>query len=433
MSLIIPIALQQLLLSAVSAGDSLMLGFVDGDAMAAVSLAANVELVENLFLAALVGGATIMSAQYWGKNDKATIERIFGLIIRYAACISVAFATVAIVLPDKLMTILTDDAGLINIGADYVRMAAGSYLLTGVSQCYLCIMKTTGQAKKSVAISSFALCLDTVLNAVFIFGLRLGAKGAALTTSISRGVEFVLVLICAKKMAVKPKIFSKITSAQYKDFLRCSVPHLINSLLWGLGTAAYSAIIGHLGAAAATAYSAALIVRNLSAAVCRGLSQGTQIILADTLGAGELQEAKKLGKRMSLVSVVCGVFCAGASLLIGFGLSAVMELSEEARQYLTTMLYIGAFYVLTQCVNMVVVCGVFASGGDTAFDAYSVAVSMWLFIIPLSLAAAFWWKWSPIAVYLIISLDEAIKIPWVCAHYKKYKWLKNITKEREAL
>ncbi len=427
--LIVPIALQQLLLAAVGAGDSLMLGFVNGDAMAAVSLATNIEFVENLFLSALTGGATILSAQYWGKGDRNTIERIFGLILKYALPISIVFTAFAVAVPEGLMGLFTDEAELISLGAEYIRMAAGSYLLTGVSQCYLCIMKTTGQTKQSVVISSSALCLDTVLNAIFIFVFHMEAYGAALTTSITRFVELMIVLIYTKKATIKPNLRAKVSSALHKDFLHCSIPHLINSMLWGFGTTVYASIIGHLGTAIATAYSAAAIVRSLAISLCRGLAQGVEILLADMLGAGKMQDAKAFGKKMSRCSLLCGIVCGSSAVFFGILLSHFMRLSAEARINLNMMIMISAFYVFTQCINIIVVCGIFVAGGDTAFDAYSVAVAMWGIVIPLALAAAFWWKLSPLIVYAILSLDEIIKIPWVYAHYKKYKWLNNITRE----
>ncbi len=431
--LIVPIALQQLLLAAVSAGDSLMLGFVSGDAMAAVSLAANIEFIENLFLSALVGGATILSAQYWGKGDRIAVERIFGLILKYAAPISLLFTALALAVPDKLMGLFTNEAALIPLGAAYIRMAAGSYLLTGISQCFLCILKTTGQTKQSVIISSCALCLDTLLNALFIFGFHMGASGAALTTSITRCVELIAVLIYAKDhMAVKPCLRARISREVHRDFLHCSVPHLINSLVWGVGTSVYASIIGHLGTAITTAYSAAAIVRNLSIALTRGVAQGVEILLADMLGAGKMAKAKAYGRKMSRFSVLCGAFCAILALLFGAILSQFIALSPEAQFDFQWMIGISAFYVFGQCINIVVVCGIFVAGGDTAFDAYSVAVAMWGFVIPLALAAAFWWKIPPLGVYAIVSLDEAVKIPWVYAHYKKYKWLRNITREETA-
>lgn len=132
---------------------------------------------------------------------------------------------------------------------------------------------------------------------------------------------------------------------------------------------------------------------------------------------------------MALQQLLLAAVSAGYSLIFGFVVSRFLTLSTEARGDLKIMIYISAFYVFLQCISMVVVCGVFAAGGDTAFDAYSVAVTMWLFIIPLTLATAFRWKFPPLVVYFILSLDEIVKIPWFYAHYKKYKWLKNITRE----
>lgn len=429
LSLAVPIALQQVLLAAVGAGDSLMLGLIDGDAMAAVSLAANIEFIENLFLSALVGGATILSAQYWGKNDRAAIERVFGLILRYAAVFSVAFAGAALLCPEALMRLFTGEAALIAHGAAYLRRASGAYLLTGITQCYLCIMKATGQTHRSVVISSSALVLDTVLNAVFILAFRMGAAGAALTTTISRAVELVLVLALSPRMAVRPRLFSRPSSALHRDFLHCSVPHLINSLLWGLGTTLYTVVVGHLGVAIATAYSAAAVVRKLSLSLCLGLGQGAEIVLAETLGAGKLELGRRLGRYLCRFSVACGVTCAALVLVFGPLLSHVLSLTEAARTLFHPMILISAGYMLPQCVNIVVVCGIFAAGGDTAFDAYSVAVTMWLIILPLAFAAAFWWHWPPLAVYGVLALDEAVKVPWICIHYRKYHWLNNITRE----
>lgn len=429
--LLIPIAFQSFMLAAVSAGDSAMLGFVDENAMAAVSLAGNIQFVENLFLAAVVCGATILSAQYWGKGDKGMVERIFGLILRYALVISAVFCVVAFVAPEQMMGIFTNEPELIALGGEYIKIAALSYLLTGITQCWLCIMKTTGLTKQAAAISSFALGLDTVLNAIFIFGFHMGAAGAALTTTITRAVEIVVTLVYSRRMEAQPRL-GKVSKEVHRDFLKCSIPHLINSMVWGIGTTMYSVIIGHLGTAITAANSVATIVRQLAISVCRGLGSGGEILLANVLGSGDLVKGKEYGRRLSRLSVLCGVVCACLALVFGGVLSHFMTLSDAARADLNVMIWICAFYMLAQCINVVVVCGVFTAGGDTAFDAYSVAVTMWLIILPLAAMAAFWWKWPPVIIYFILSLDEAVKIPWVYAHYKKYKWLNNLTREEMA-
>ena len=429
--LMIPIAFQSFMLAAVSAGDSAMLGFVDENAMAAVSLAGNIQFVENLFLSAIVCGGTILTSQYWGKGDKKAVEWLFGLIIRYAAVVSAVFFAAAIAFPEVLMSFFTDEAELLALGAQYVRVAALSYLLTGVTQCWLCVMKTTGQTKQSAAISTGALALDTALNAVFIFGLGMGVLGAALTTAIARLAELAAALLYTRRMAVRPD-FRRTSRALNRDFVRYSAPVLVNAMVWGIGTTLYSVIIGHLGTVMAAANAVAGVVRQLAISVCRGLASGGEILLAGVLGSGDLLRGREYGRRLAVLSVLCGAACAGLALAFGLVLLRLMALSDAVRQTLLHMTVISALYMLPLSVNTVVICGVFTAGGDTAFDAYSVAVTMWLMILPAACAAAFWWRWEPMTVYLILSLDEIIKIPWVYAHYKKHRWLRNITREDAA-
>ena len=427
-SLMIPIAIQNLMLAAVSAGDSAMLGFVNESAMSAVSLASNIQFVQNLFLSAVVVGGTIMTAQYWGKKDKTTVERLFGLLLRYALAISVVFSVVSFIFPSFLMSLFTNEQELITLGADYIRIASLSYLLTGISQCWLCVMKTTGQTKQSTIISTSALVLDTVLNAVFIFGFGMDVVGAALTTTISRIVELIVVVIYTRKMMVKPSL-KRVSRVLHKDFLKCGVPILINALAWGIGTTLYSVIIGHLGAVITAAFAVANIVRQLAISVCKGLGSGGEILLANVLGSGDMVKGRDYGARLAKLSIPCGFVCAVIALIFGFALSYCMALSDAVRNDLNIMVIISAFYMITLSINTVVICCVFSAGGDTAFDAYSVATTMWLIILPIATVCAFVLELNPMIVYLILSLDEVIKIPWVFAHYKKYKWLKNITRE----
>lgn len=424
----IPIAFQNFMLAAVSAGDSAMLGFVDENAMSAVSLASNVQFVENLFLSAVVAGGTIMTAQYWGKKDKNTVERLFGLILRYALVISALFCGISLLFPQFLMSLFTNDTVLIELGADYIRIAALSYLLTGISQCWLCVMKATGQTKQSAFISTAALVLDTVLNAIFIFGFRMDVVGVALTTTISRFVELIAVILYTKKMAAKPS-FQRVSLGLNKDFLKCGIPIGINAMAWGLGTTLYSVIIGHLGAVITAAFSVANIVRQLAISVCKGLGSGGEILLANVLGSGDMVKGKEYGRRLSRLSILCGFICAALALVFGFALSHFMTLSDAVRSDLNIMIIISALYMISLSINTVVICCVFSAGGDTAFDAYSVAATMWLVILPIAALCGFVFKLDPMVVYIILSLDEVIKIPWVYAHYKKYKWLKNITRE----
>ncbi len=89
--LVFPIAFQQFMLSLVGASDAVMLGSLSQDALSAVSLAGQVMFVFNLFLAALTIGASMFAAQYWGKKDKDTVERILAFVLRFSLIISAVY------------------------------------------------------------------------------------------------------------------------------------------------------------------------------------------------------------------------------------------------------------------------------------------------------------------------------------------------------
>ena len=89
--LALPIALQSLMLAAVAAGDALMLGKVAQDEMTAVSLATQIQFVQNMFLGAITAAGAILGAQYWGKGDRRTLEDIFNVMLRFCMAVSVLF------------------------------------------------------------------------------------------------------------------------------------------------------------------------------------------------------------------------------------------------------------------------------------------------------------------------------------------------------
>ena len=88
LALVIPMALQNLINVGVTAADVVMLGRVGETALSGSSLAGQVQYIMTLFLFGLTSGATVLTAQYWGKKDLRTIEKILGLGMRAAVFVT---------------------------------------------------------------------------------------------------------------------------------------------------------------------------------------------------------------------------------------------------------------------------------------------------------------------------------------------------------
>lgn len=434
--LTIPIAFQSLMLAMVAAADAVMLGAIEQNSMAAVSLATQVQFVQNMCLLAVTSAISILGAQYWGKGDKETINKIFCMGLRVSVIICVIFFVACVFSPKYLMYIFAEEKALIEIGVKYLKIAGWSYLLTGISQCYLTIMKVTEHASRAAWISSCTVIINIILNAIFIFGFwevpAMGAEGAALATLISRVIELGWVVLSSYKkgyMHPKVKYFFKRYPLLAKDYRKCALPILGAALFWGIGFTSYTAILGHIGADAAAANSVAAVVRDLMCCMCNGISTAGGIIVGNELGSGNLLKGKQYGDKLLILSVVIGILSMILVLAVTPIVLHFMVLTETARSYLLGMMVIMSFYMIGRSICTVVINGVFSAGGDTLFDMYSLAVCMWGIAIPLALLGAFVFHWPVLLVYACTCVDEVGKLPWVFLHYKKYKWVKDLTRE----
>ena len=430
-----PIAFQSLMLASVAAGDALMLGRVAQNEMTAVSLATQIQFVQNMFISAIAAAGAILGAQYYGKGDRKTIQELFNLMLRFALTLSVLFFAACELAPGLLMHIFTHDPELVRIGSAYLRIAGWSYLLTGISQSYLTVMKVTDHVMPTAWISSAAVVSNILLNAVFIFGY-LGApamqsRGAALATTLARILELTLCLVVSSGEKYVRPAWSRMFSWNRdltKDFARQCFPLLGGSLLWGVGFTSYTAIIGHLGADAAAANSVSAVVRDLVCCVCNGIASAAGIMVGNELGAGNLEKGRLYGIRLKNISWLIGFGSTALILALTPLIVRMVILTDKAHSYLTGMMVIMAVYMIGRCVNTVTINGVIDGGGDTLFDMYSLAVSMWGIAIPLAILGAFVFHWPVLAVYSCTCLDEVGKIPWVMHHFRKYKWVQNLTR-----
>ena len=430
--LALPIALQQFMTALVGACDAIMLGKLSQDAMSAVSLATQVTFVFNLFMFAFMAGENMFVAQYYGKGDYTGISQVFSLVTKICGCIAVIFLAGTLFFPEQLMRILTNEETLIVLGSEYLRVIGISYVFSGIAQIFLAIMKNCGAVNMSTLINGVMVILNIALNAVFIFGLsgfpKMGIKGAALATVLATVVQFlwsvgyVLCRIRAVKFSLRScekKLFGR--------FWQKAVPLLINNLAWGIGFSMYSVIMGHLGTDAVAANGIANISKNLVVCFCLGLGNAGSIIVGNRLGADRLQEAKEAGGTLTRTAIIAGIVSGLVLIALSPFITKMVDLTPTARGYLQKMLLISSYYIAGKSVNCMTIGGIFAAGGDSKFGMLCDSVTLWCITVPLGCICAFILKLPVMVVYFVLNLDEIIKLPVVYKHYKKYKWIKNLT------
>ena len=437
MKLVVPIAVQSFMLALVSVTDAVMLGRLDQQSMASVSQAGNVQFFLNMLVTGFSIGVGIMAAQYWGKGDGKSIERIAPSGLKIILVIGGIMTLAALFAPATLMAILTSDQSLIPLGAQYLRMVAPSYFLCGITQVYFALLKNTGHTAESSTISSVAVVVNILLNAVLIFGWlgipAMGIRGAALATVIARLVELILAAVVTKRRGnVQLRwrgLLEKADKLLFQDFLRYTTPVIGASLVWGIAYMSYSVVLGHMDGDAVAANSVVSVAKSLLSCLIRGVGGGAGIMIGNLLGANLLEKAKAYAFRLTKLSALVGIGTGLALVVLTPVIMNITELTPQAAAYLKIMIAFTGLNVAAQSVNHVVLDGIFGAGGDAKFDMNTNIVFMWCICVPLSLMAAFWWHLPAPVVFCLCNMDEIIKLPVVFIHYRKYIWLRNITRE----
>lgn len=436
LKLSVPLAMQSLLNALVGASDALMLGRLNQDSIAAVALANQLFFVMTLFTGSITGAAGIMIAQYWGKKDYKNAGRFLAMAIRYAILISVIFFVIAFVFPKGVMRIFTTDGNLITIGSEYLRIVSFSYLFSAVSQCILMNMKIAGDANLSVVISAVTVIVDMAADYFLIYGKcgipALGANGSAYSTIVVEMLALVITFVWAKRkdtIDIGVKTLTYFSKDFEKDYWKVFPANLASALSWGLSISVHNIIMGRLGSDATASASVTNVAQQLIACVTWGIAGGSGIMIGELLGAGNLEKARKYGDKFYQVSFFSGMINVLLIAIAGPLVYLFYTLTDTAKNYLIWMLVFSCFYMFAFAYNTIFTCGVFPAGGDAKYDAVSVFFATWCFAIPASLIACFVLKLPVLVVYIIMCLDEIVKLPFLKRHYDKYIWLKNLTRD----
>ncbi len=431
--LALPIVFQNLITTAVGSADVIMLGWVSQTALSAGSLASQIMFILNLVYSGISSGIGMLAAQYWGKKDTRTIEKIMGIGMKLSILVSFIFFVLACFFPKLLMLIFTSDTELIDTGISYLRIVGFSYLFMSISQVYLCTMRSIERVIFATITNGSALGLNIVLNAVFIFGLpKMGILGVALATAIARGVELVICMADAvhfETIRFRPSILLEHHKVLFQDFMKYSLPAFGNEVSWGVAFSMYSVIMGHLGSDMVAANAVAVVAKNLGTVVCFGIANAGAILLGKAIGAGQVENVKEDASRFCIVTFISGILGGALIFVLRPVFMNMADLSTISQGYLSIMLFINMYSVVGQAMNSTVICGIFRAGGDSQWGFICDMIVMWVVIVPIGFFSAFVLKLPPMWVYFLLYLDEFVKLPSVYRHYKSYQWLKNITRD----
>ncbi|MGL4873821.1 MAG: MATE family efflux transporter [Clostridium sp.] len=431
-TLAIPITLQCFVTSSLNLVDNLMIGNLGESAIAAVGLANQYFFIFMLALTGINAGASIFMAQYWGKGEEKEIKKVLGLDLTVGFVASMIFLLGAVFGAEIIMGILSSDPSVIELGSTYLRVVSVSYIFTNITMAYSSALRSTEQPKVPMRASIIGVLVNAFLNWVFIFGNlgmpEMGVMGAALATSIARGVEmlYIVLVVYIKKNIVASTIkeMKGFSRSFVKKYFQTATPTILNELVWSFGMTAFSIAYARIGTSAVATMQIATTLNNMFMVICIGLATGASIMVGNKIGAGEEEVALDYSKKIGILSPIFGLILGLIIMLTAKFIVAPFNIEHSTYLDTVNVLYVMALFCPIRFFNIVMIIGVFRGGGDTTYSMVVQAGTVWLYAVPLAFIGATVFNLSVVPVYFLICSEEIIKVFFEMVRLRSGKWLK---------
>ncbi len=439
LSMAVPILCQNLITIGVNMTDTLMLGAV-GEAQLSASSLANQYI--NTFQILCMGtsmGASVLAARYWGMKELPSLRKTIAVMIRFILILASLFFILNLAVPGKIMRLYTDDELLILEGVKYLRFAAFTYFLHGLSQSSTIIMRSVGKVKIPLYTSIGAFLLNILGNYILIFGKAglpaMGIAGASLSTLIVRIFEclinFGYLLFIDRAVGFRVRHLFLNTKDLIGEYIKISVPVLISDAFMAFGNNAIMMIVGRMGESFVAAYAIVAVVDRLCTSGISGVGQASAMITGKTLGEGDRDKTLHQGYAFAGLGLLLGFFGAILILALCEPVVRIYRLSAETAAAARQMIYAAAVIMLFHSSNGILTKGTLRGGGDTKVLMIADSIFLWIVSVPLGYLAGIVMGLPVFWVYFILKADNLCKTVWAMHRLKSGKWIKKIKKAGE--
>ena len=412
----------------------IMIGQLGDTSVAAQGLASQINFLLFILMFGISSGGAIFFAQFWGSRNIHNIHKVLGVTLSLALFFASIFTFVSMFFPAVVLRIYSNDEAVIAIGSQYLRLLAPSFLMLSVIYVFSSALRSTGNVKLPMLVSTSTLALDILLAYGLIFGKlglpRVGILGGAIAMTISQTVAVILLIWFTYRQHSPVAATIKEMFAFNRDFLkkvlRRTVSVMGNEFFWGLGMSMYSVIYAHINTESIAAFNIMSNIDNLAFVFFLGLSDACAIIVGNTIGEGKEELAFNYARRIIRIALIGGILMGVAILIVGPQILSIYKISPDVVQFTRYLILGEAAFFWARAVNLTTFIGSFRSGGDTRF-AYIVDIgSLWGIGIPLAAAGAFIFHLPVYFVYLIAMSDEVFKFIVSQVHFNRRKWIHNL-------
>ncbi|ACL69241.1 MATE family efflux transporter [Halothermothrix orenii] len=430
-----PIMLNNLIQTIYNLTDTYWVGQLGGTEVAAITLIWPIVF----FLLALgfginIAGTSLIS-QYTGADDKENATRVSGQIVSFSLYFSIIIGIIGLFVAEPIIKMMGGEGRLLELASNYLKIIFAGMPAIFLFLAFTSIKQGQGDTVTPMKYSAISVALNMVLDPIFIFGLDLGVRGAALATIFSRSVFAIYAIytlfyrktgiqLHLKHLILKPNLLKKI--------IKIGLPSSLGQSSAALGFIFLNAFIISFGKSTLAAFGIGNRINSVILMPAMGIGNALATIVGQNLGADQIKRARQAVKTSAVLTTV--LLTSGGIILYPFVPTIIRAFNTEP-----AIVSQGTFYLRLISLSLPLMgffqifVGTFQGSGHTLMAMFIMTGRLWALRIPLIILFKKYTDWGSSSVWYAMVLSNAIISLVGFIMYLTGKWQKKVIKKKPPL
>jgi putative MATE family efflux protein len=428
-TLLWPLMIEQILAVTMGAADTMMVSSVGEYAVSAVNIIDNINNLLIIAFTALSTGGAVVVSQYIGRKDTKSSGVASRQLVYIVTLVSLLMMTISLLLRRHIIGLIygkiEDD--VMNAAALYFFITALSYPFLGLYNANAALFRAAGNSKVPMRIALLVNIMNIGGNACFIFVLKIGVMGAALSTLICRITAAAITTTMLGRNTVSPISLSGLFNirpvrSMVQNILNVGIPSGLESSMFQIGRLLTQRIFTVFGTTAIAANAIASAVNSFS--FMPGTAYGIALltIVGQCVGAGDYTAAKKETRKIMKLAYITLFGISGFIYLFMEPLVSLFSLSPEAHELAKSFLRVHCISMALGWPMSFALPNALRAAGDARFVMIAATVSMWTVRVSAAYIFTFLLGLGPLGVWLAMGGDFVMRGSMYFLRWRRGKW-----------
>lgn len=427
--LMVPIIIEQLLSVTIGAVDTMMVAVVSESAVSGVSLVDSINLLFFTVFNALANGGAVVVSQYLGRQDRQNASLAARQLVYITVLVATGVTVLLEVFRGPLLPLVFGalEPEVLSNAQLYCAISALSFPFIALYSACASIFRSMGNSRIAMWIMLVTNVVHLGGNFLLIFGLGMGAAGAATSTLVSRAfaaIVLLVLLVRAKggEISLQGLVRVRFVPDMAKRILRIGAPNGLENSLFHVGKLMVARLVASFGTAAIAGNAMANTITNYANMPGHAFMLGIIIVVGHCVGAGDYEAARRNTAKLMKVSILIMLgICAVIVLAMGPLLGA-LGLSDEATSSATAMLWVFCLGAPLLWSPSFILPSALRGAGDVRYNMVIALFSMWVFRVGGAFLLAHAFGLGALGVWVAMVVDWAVRSLFYIVRWRSGKW-----------